>query len=68
MKLRPAAALPGTDAERDGPAFSLAGAPNCGPGRSGGDDVSLMIIVKPYNVRRLRDDGTLLPDSDTESQ
>ena len=41
---------------------------DCGPEGCGGDDVPLMIVVKPYNVHCLRDDGTLLPDSDTESQ
>ena len=39
---------------------------DCGSEACGGFDVPLMIVVEPYSVHRLRDDGTLLPDSDTE--
>ena len=35
---------------------------DCGADGCGGDNVSLFIIAEPYNVQRLREDGTPLPE------
>jgi hypothetical protein len=35
---------------------------NCGSEGCGGDDVPLAIIAEPYNIYRLNEDATLLPD------
>ncbi len=35
---------------------------DCGAGGCGGDNVPLVIIVEPYNVIRLGEDATLLPE------
>ncbi len=40
---------------------------DCGAEGCGGDNVPLMIMVEQYNVRRLRSNGTLLPDPDSGS-
>jgi hypothetical protein len=34
---------------------------DCGPGGCGGDNVPLVILVEPYNVIRVTEDGTPLP-------
>ena len=35
---------------------------NCGAGGCGGDDVPLVIIAEPFNVHRLAEDSTPLPE------
>lgn len=35
---------------------------DCGADGCGGDDVPLIIIAEPYNIRELRDDATPLPE------
>ena len=35
---------------------------DCGAGGCGGDNVLLVIIAEPFNVHRLAEDSTLLPE------